>query len=59
MDWMNWQNNEVRYLIKHSEKLSRDYSDLVIIATGRPIELQSIINFNDWNCLTTIAFNRN
>lgn len=47
-------NNEVRYLIKHIEKLSRDYSDLIVIATGRPIELQSIINFNDWNCLTTI-----
>lgn len=52
-------NNEVRYLIKHLEKLSRDYSDLVVIATGRPIELQSIINFNDWNCLTTIDLTEN
>ncbi len=45
---------EARYLLKHLEKINRDYSDLKIIATGRPVELQSIVRFNDWNCLTTI-----
>ncbi len=52
-------NAEVRLLSKHLEKLSRDYSDLIVIATGRPMELQPIINFNDWNCLTTIDLNEN
>lgn len=50
---------EAKYLIKHLKKIFNDYSDLIIVATGRPIELQSIINFNDWNCLTTIDLAEN
>lgn len=52
LDELNKQ--EARYVVRHLEKLSKDYSDVIIIGTGRPIELQSVINFNDWNCLTTI-----
>lgn len=52
-------NHEARYVLRHLEKLNKDYSEITIIATGRPIELQSIINFNDWNCLTTIELTEN
>ncbi|MEM8522902.1 hypothetical protein, partial [Flavobacterium sp. PL12] len=52
-------NQEARYILRHLEKLNKDYSDIIIIATGRPIEMQSIINFNDWNCLTTIDLTEN
>ena len=52
LDELNIQ--EARYVVRHLEKLSKDYSDVTVIGTGRPIELQSVINFNDWNCLTTI-----
>jgi len=45
---------EVKYLVRHLEKLSREQTDVTILATGRPLELRSIVHFNDWNCLTTI-----
>jgi hypothetical protein len=45
---------ELQQLLIHLLKLSREAANLRIIASGRPIELQDFINFNEWNCLTTL-----
>lgn len=46
--------SEARNLVVHLTKLSESFSNLTIIATGRPIELTSVVNRRDWNCLCTI-----
>lgn len=48
---------EVRNLTRHLEQLNQEESNVVVLASGRPLELQSVINFNHWNCLTTIDLN--
>jgi hypothetical protein len=45
---------EARLLLTHLKKMASSYANLTIIGTGRPIELQSIINFNEWNCLSVM-----
>lgn len=49
-----FENKEVQTLINHLLYLDLNYNNLHIIASGRPIELQNIVNFNDWNCLSTL-----
>ena len=49
-----FENKEVRTLINHLRYLDLNYNNLHIVASGRPIELQNIVNFNDWNCLSTL-----
>jgi len=44
---------EARSLTRHLEQLNQEEPDVTIVASGRPLELQSVINFNSWNCLTT------
>lgn len=49
-----FEKEEARRLLQHLLHLSSTNSNLRVIATGRPIELQDIVAFNDWNCLTTL-----
>ncbi len=46
--------SEIIQLIKHIGTLHSESNRLRIIATGRPIELKGFVNFNSWNCLTTL-----
>lgn len=57
LDELNY--SEARNLIRHLAKLSKEYDELSIIATGRPIELQALVRFNEWNCLTTVDLTEN
>jgi len=45
---------EARNLVAHLLKFSESFSNLTIIATGRPIELTNVVNRRNWNCLSTI-----
>jgi hypothetical protein len=45
---------ERKNVIRHLLSLSNKYINLRIVASGRPVELEGIVNFNQWNCLTTI-----
>ena len=49
-----FENKEVQTLINHLLYLDLNYNNIHIVASGRPIELQNIVNFNDWNCLSTL-----
>lgn len=45
---------EARNLTRHLEQLNQEEKNVTVLASGRPLELQSIISFNNWNCLTTL-----
>ncbi|OOQ59839.1 hypothetical protein [Mucilaginibacter pedocola] len=45
---------DAKQLIGHLHMISSNYKHITVIATGRPLELQHALNFNDWNCLTTL-----
>ncbi len=49
-----FDRSEAQKLLHHLLSLSSSFVNLRIIASGRPIELQEIVNFNEWNCLTTL-----
>lgn len=49
-----FDKDEANKLLRHLLNLSNSISNLRIIASGRPIELQELVNFNEWNCLTTL-----
>ncbi|WP_295792276.1 hypothetical protein [Mucilaginibacter sp.] len=44
---------ETKAVLQHLLKLS-DSSTIRVIASARPIEVESFVNFNQWNCLTTL-----
>ncbi|MFV8327930.1 NACHT domain-containing protein [Flavobacterium sp. ZS1P14] len=46
--------DESKKLIGHLLNMSKGISNIRIIASGRPIELSSIVHFDQWNCLTTL-----
>lgn len=37
--------------------LSNSVANIRIVASGRPIELQGLVHFDQWNCLTTLDLN--
>ena len=45
---------ESKRLLTHLVNLSNGIVNIRIIASGRPIELQELVSFNQWNCLTTL-----
>jgi hypothetical protein len=45
---------EAANLLRHLLSLANSFLNVRIIGSGRPIELQSLIYFNQWNCLTTL-----
>jgi len=49
-----FDRGEAFRLLNHLLTLSKESINLRIIASGRPLELQDIVNFNEWNCLTTL-----
>jgi hypothetical protein len=49
-----YDKDEARRLLQHLITLSESAINLRVIASGRPIELQDIVVFNEWNCLTTL-----
>lgn len=49
-----FDRSEAQRLLHHLLSLSNSFINLRIIASGRLIELQEIVNFNEWNCLTTL-----
>ena len=50
---------DAKLLIAHLRKISSSYENITVIATGRPLELKPIVNFNEWNCLTTLDLTEN
>lgn len=44
---------EAQFVLKHLQSLNERHADITVIGTGRPLELEALINFNDWNCLST------
>lgn len=49
-----FDKDEANKLLRHLLNISSSISNLRVIASGRPIELQELVNFNEWNCLTTL-----
>jgi len=49
-----FDTDEATKLLRHLLNISSSISNLRVIASGRPIELQELVNFNEWNCLTTL-----
>ncbi|WNH11152.1 NACHT domain-containing protein [Thalassobellus suaedae] len=49
-----FDRGEAFRLLNHLLTLSKESINLRIIASGRPLELQDVVNFNEWNCLTTL-----
>lgn len=45
---------EARLLLSHIIKLNESASNLSFIATGRPLELEGLVDFNQWSCVTMI-----
>lgn len=45
--------NIAKKLLSRSEKVSLDWSNVSVLATGRPVELQDL-NYNDWRCLEVV-----
>ncbi|MDQ1150864.1 hypothetical protein QE382_002848 [Sphingobacterium zeae] len=51
--------SDTKLLIAHLKTTVNNYENIAVIATGRPLELQHLVNFNDWNCLTTLDLTEN
>lgn len=49
-----FDRDEAFRLLNHLLVLSKESINLRIVASGRPLELQDIVNYNEWNCLTTL-----
>jgi len=45
---------ESKRLLSHLVNLSNGAPNIRVIASGRPIEMQELINYSQWNCLTAI-----
>ncbi len=45
---------ESKRLLSHLVNLLNGIANIRVIASGRPIELQELVNFGQWNCLTTL-----
>lgn len=52
LDELDYQ--EAQKLISNLLNLSASILNIRVIASGRPIELEELVNFNQWNCLTTL-----
>lgn len=50
---------ESKRLLTHLVNLSNGIVNIRVIASGRPIELQDLVSFNQWNCLTTLDLTEN
>lgn len=50
---------ESKRLLTHLVNLSNGIVNIRVIASGRPIELQELVSFNQWNCLTTLDLTEN
>ncbi len=50
---------ESKRLLTHLVNLSNGIVNIRVIASGRPIELQELVSFNHWNCLTTLDLTEN
>lgn len=50
---------ESKRLLIHLVNLSNGIVNIRVIASGRPIELQELVSFNQWNCLTTLDLTEN
>ena len=50
---------ESKRLLTHLVNLSNGIVNIRVIASGRPIELQELVSFSQWNCLTTLDLTEN
>lgn len=50
---------DIKLILNHLQLIARNYENITVIVTGRPLELQQLVNFNDWNCLTTLELTEN
>lgn len=50
---------ESKRLLTHLVNLSNGIVNIRVIASGRPIELQELVSFTQWNCLTTLDLTEN
>jgi hypothetical protein len=54
-----FDSEESKRLLTHLVNLSNGIINIRVIASGRPIELQELVSFNQWNCLTTLDLTEN
>lgn len=45
---------ESKKLLSHLLNLSNGIANIRVVASGRPIEMQELVNFDQWNCLSTL-----